>query len=74
MTQVDPDPVNHPRHYTQYQGLEIIDLVEQMPFNRGNAVKYISRAGFKNKTTEVQDLEKAVWYIQREIRRLTAEA
>jgi hypothetical protein len=64
------DPVNHPSHYTQYQNLEVIDLVEQMNFNKGNAVKYIARAGWKNPDTEVQDLEKAVWYIQREIQRI----
>lgn len=67
------DQVNHPSHYTQYRGLEIIDLVEQMNYNRGNAVKYIARAGFKNPDTEVQDLEKAMWYIRREIRRITAQ-
>lgn len=65
------DPVNHPAHYTHYQGLEIIDLTEQMNFNKGNAVKYVARAGLKNPDTEVQDLEKAVWYIQREIDRIT---
>lgn len=68
--QVYHDPVNHPRHYTAYKGLEVIDLTEQMNFNRGNAVKYIARAGLKNPTTEVQDLEKARWYIDREIQRL----
>jgi hypothetical protein len=59
-----------PSHYTQYQGLEIIDLTEQMNFCKGNAVKYIARAGWKNPDTEVEDLEKAVWYIQREIERI----
>lgn len=67
---VNHDAVNYPSHYTSYQGLEIIDLTEQLNFNRGNAVKYICRAGLKNKDTEIQDLEKASWYIQREIRRL----
>lgn len=66
------DHVNHPSHYTAYNGLEIIDLTEQMNFNRGNAVKYIARAGLKNKETEIQDLEKARWYIDREIARLTS--
>lgn len=66
----DEERVNHPSHYNQYQGLEIIDLVEQMNFNRGNAVKYIARAGFKDKTTEVEDLEKARWYLDREIQLL----
>lgn len=64
------DPVNHPAHYNHYQGLEIIDLTEQMNFNKGNAVKYIARAGLKNPDTEVEDLEKAVWYLQREIDRI----
>ena len=47
-----------------------IQLTEQMNFNRGNAVKYIARAGLKNKYTEIEDLEKANWYIIREIKRL----
>lgn len=62
--------VNHPAHYNQYEGIEIIDLVEQMNFNRGGAVKYIARAGFKNKATEVEDLEKALWLIKREIKKV----
>jgi len=65
------DAVNSPAHYTQYQGLEVIDLTEQMNFNRGNAVKYIARAGAKDPAREVEDLEKARWYVEREIRRLT---
>lgn len=67
------DHVNHPAHYNQYRGLEIIDLVEQMNFNRGNAVKYIARAGFKAPEKTVEDLEKARWYIDREIARLRKE-
>lgn len=63
-------PVHHPNHYTAYKGLEIIDLTEQMNFNRGNAVKYVARAGLKDKATEIQDLQKAAWYINREIERL----
>lgn len=64
------DPVNHPSHYKAYDGLEVIDLTEQMNFNRGNAVKYICRAGLKSADTEIQDLEKAAWYVNREIERL----
>ena len=64
------DPVDHPSHYTAYKGLEIIDLTEQMNFNRGNAIKYIARAGLKNPDHEIEDLEKAAWYINREIARL----
>ena len=62
------DPVNHPSHYTQYLGMEVIDLTEQMNFNKGNAVKYIARSGFKS--NEIEDLEKAAWYIAREISRV----
>lgn len=65
-----PDMVNHPPHYTFYQGLEIIDLTEQMNFCKGNAVKYICRAGLKNPDTEIEDLEKAIWYLKREIERI----
>ncbi|AGY47173.1 thymidylate kinase [Clavibacter phage CN1A] len=68
------DTVNHPRYYTAYKGIEVIQLTEQLPFNRGNAVKYVARAGLKSKETEVQDLEKAAWYIQREIARIKEEA
>ena len=64
------DEVNHPAHYTAYVGVEVIQLTEQMNFNRGNAVKYIARAGLKSYATEIQDLEKAAWYIQREIERV----
>lgn len=64
------DPVNHPSHYTSYKGIEVIQLTEQMNFNRGNAVKYIARAGLKSAETEIQDLEKARFYIEREIDRL----
>lgn len=65
------DPVSHPKHYTSYKGIEVIQLTEQMNFNRGNAVKYIARAGLKSTSDEVEDLKKAVWYIQREIERIT---
>jgi len=70
MTTGTHDPVNHPSHYTQYKGIEIIELTEQMNFNLGNAVKYACRAGYKSKETEIQDLEKAIWYLRREIERL----
>ena len=60
------DPVNHPSHYTD-GGIETIDFIEakKLPYHLGNAVKYISRAGKKD--DEVQDLKKAVWYINRYI-------
>lgn len=65
-----PDPVNHPSHYRLANGAEVIDLTENLNFCRGNAVKYICRAGAKDPATEIQDLEKARWYIDRELTRL----
>jgi hypothetical protein len=67
------DSVNHPAHYTAYKGVEVIDLTEQMNFNKGNAVKYICRAGLKSPETELEDLNKARWYIDREIDRVLKE-
>lgn len=62
-----PDPVNHPAHYTQYP-IEVIEITEHLNFCRGNAVKYICRAGHKG--DELEDLKKSLWYIKREIERL----
>jgi hypothetical protein len=70
---MDRNLISNPPHYKMYNGLEVIDLVEQMNFNRGNAVKYICRAGFKgDSSNELEDLMKAVWYLEREIKRLGA--
>ena len=65
------DNVNHPSHYTDGK-IEVIDFIEQknLNFHRGNAVKYIARAGKKDPAKEVEDLRKAVWYLNREIERL----
>ena len=65
------DNVNHPSHYTSGK-IEVIDFIEdkEFGFHLGNAVKYISRAGRKNPDKIVEDLQKAVWYINREICRL----
>jgi len=62
------DPVNHPSHYTD-GNIEVIDFIEDKKFGYclGNAIKYISRAGKKNPDTEIEDLQKAVWYINRRI-------
>lgn len=70
--QVIQNSVNHPHHYNHIKGVECIDVVEQMPFNLGNAVKYIWRCGHKNDM--VEDLHKAVWYIHREIERVQKNA
>jgi hypothetical protein len=68
------DNVNHPSHYTWLpNGLEVIDLIEHLMTNRGNAVKYLCRAGRKNPDTELEDLRKAAWYVEREIKRITKE-
>jgi len=64
----DVDPVNHPEHYTSHpSGIECIQITEHMGFNLGNAVKYIWRADLKGNA--VEDLEKAAWYLQRELDR-----
>lgn len=61
------DMVNHPIHYTKHRsGVECIQITEYMTFCLGNAIKYIWRADYKN---GVEDLEKAIWYIKREIDR-----
>ena len=62
------DPVNHPSHYTS-GSIEVIDFIEdqKFPYHLGNAVKYICRAGKKDPDKTVEDLEKAVWYLNRYI-------
>lgn len=61
------DLINNPPHY-RVGGIETIDFIEAKDLNYrlGNVIKYVSRAGRKN-TDPVQDLEKAAWYLQREI-------
>lgn len=63
------DPVERPAHYTRF-GAELIEITEWLNFNRGNAIKYLARAGSKHPSRELEDLKKALWYVQREIRRL----
>lgn len=69
------DNVNHPSHYNTGR-IEVIDAIEDWGFgegfNRGNAIKYIVRAGKKEAKKEIEDLEKARWYLNREINRLRA--
>lgn len=67
------DIVNHPSHYADgwSNGAEVIDITEHLNFNRGNAVKYLSRAGKKGgPEKELEDLQKALWYVTREVLRL----
>lgn len=72
---VKQDVVNHPAHY-KTGGIETIDFIEakQLTYNLGNVVKYITRAGVKNKATHIEDLEKAAWYLNREINNLKGGA
>lgn len=73
------DMVNHPSHYTWLKekcGVEVIDITRHMNFDLGNAVKYILRAGKKclkrnERQAKVEDLQKAIWYINDEISRFT---
>jgi hypothetical protein len=71
--------VNHPKHYNELGAkcskcehpIECIDVVERMEFNIGNAVKYLWRVG-KKSDSPFEDLEKAIWYIRRELGRRIA--
>ena len=65
------DAVNHPSHYTD-GNIEVIEYIEdkKLDYCLGNAVKYISRAGKKDPAKEIEDLQKADWYINRRIREL----
>ena len=64
------EKVNHPAYYggadNTYEAITVIDAWN-LGFSLGNAVKYISRAGLKDPATKVEDLKKAMWYIQHEI-------
>ena len=71
------DPVNQPSHYTSHpSGIECIQVTEHMNFCIGNAIKYMWRAGLKSEEglmqsdKTIEDLEKAIWYISREIQRI----
>ena len=67
------DPVNHPPHYMQHpSGIECIQVTEHMGFNLGNALKYIWRCDLKKDA--IEDLEKARWYLDREIAKRKATA
>ena len=62
------DPVNHPKHYNSHpSGVECIQITRHMGFNIGNAIKYLWRADEKG--AAIEDLRKAVWYIEDEIKK-----
>lgn len=78
MTQVT-DRVNHPSHYTWLKdkcGIEVLDIARHMNFNLGNSIKYILRSGHKSeegmsdKQKQIEDLKKAIFYLNDEIKRL----
>lgn len=71
------DKVNHPRHYTSHpSGVECIDITRHYDFCTGNAIKYIWRAGLKTEAgmgdteKEIEDLKKAIWYLEQKIEML----
>lgn len=70
---VNKDSVNSPAHYNVGK-IEVIEFLEdqQFGFHLGNAIKYIARAGKKDPAKEVEDLDKAVWFIRRKIELLQA--
>ena len=80
MNEQKTDNVNHPQHYTWLKelcGIEVIDITRHMNFCCGNALKYILRAGHKKDASltdtekQIEDLNKAIWYLNDEIKRIT---
>lgn len=69
------DSVSHPLHYASgwSNGAEVIDLTEHLSFCAGNVVKYVCRAGRKDPDKYIEDLEKARWYLYREIERVKGQ-
>ena len=70
--------VNHPTHYQSKNGMEVIDVIDnfELNFNLGNAVKYILRSGYKEeqgytaKQKEIEDIKKAIWYLNDKLKML----
>lgn len=82
MKKLKTDKVNHPSHYLWLKdkcGIEVIDITRHMDFDLGNAVKYLLRSGHKSeegysdKDKTIEDLKKAVWYINDKIKTLENE-
>ena len=67
----EKETIDHPKHYNMGK-YEAIDVIEDwnLGFNLGNTIKYISRAGHKDKDKTIEDLKKSLWYLQREIANL----
>lgn len=67
------ETVNHPKHYNSHpSGIECIEIIRWMPYNIGAAMKYLWRSGLKS-DNPIEDLEKAIWYLQDEIKRLKGD-
>lgn len=68
------DQVEHPAHYNSGR-IEVIEFLEdqKLNFHRANAIKYIARAGKKDPNKEIEDLEKAIWYLARDIELLKSQ-
>ena len=66
------ESINHPEHYGGDNTYEAIKVIEawNLDFSLGNTIKYISRAGKKDKAKEIEDLKKALWYLDRKIKTL----
>lgn len=75
-TPVTYEYVNHPEHYggeeNTYEVIKVIEALE-MDFHLGNTFKYIARAGKKGTDKEIQDLKKALWYLERKIQLLESK-
>ncbi|WP_443095052.1 DUF3310 domain-containing protein [Rothia koreensis] len=67
------DPISPPHYQGFSNGAEVIDITENLNFNRGNAIKYLARAGRKDPTKTLEDLEKGAWYVAREVERVKRE-
>ena len=71
---IEVDQVNHPLHYTSDPtGVECIQITRHRNFNICNAFKYLWRAGIKDDKRQIEDLQKAIFYINDEINRLEAK-
>ena len=71
---IEKEMVNHPGHYSfgnnnQYEAIKVIEAWD-LDFHLGNTVKYISRAGKKDPAKEIEDLKKAMFYLERKIKNL----
>ena len=65
--------VDHPKHYNSHpSGVECIDIVRYHNFNIGSAMKYLWRCGLKPDQDEIREIEKAIWYLQDELKRISS--